>query len=158
MAASNRKKTPKRRRWILPKLLMLLGIVVLSGILVVIFIMEQELNRIGFFGKSKRLPLQPPQALQQETPAAPPSLSAPPSTSLPSQTPPPSPSASVATPAPETSRPLPHVTGQSALSPTTSEGSSAENRKRLEGLTSSQSPEKLSQDDRKRLEDVLRSR
>ena len=134
MAASNKKKAPKRRRWILPKLLMLLGIVVLSGILVVIFIMEQELNRIGFFGKSKRLPLQPPQALQQETPAAPPSLSTPPSTPLPSQTPPPSPSASVATPAPETGRPLPHVTGQSALSPTTSEGISAEDRKRLEDV------------------------
>ncbi|MBI3757906.1 MAG: hypothetical protein HY267_08015 [Deltaproteobacteria bacterium] len=126
MAAANRKKTPKRRRWILPKLFMLLGIVVLSGILVVIFIMEQELNRIGFFGKSKRLPLQPPQVLQKDAPVSPPSLSGPPSTSAPA--------------------------------PASDEGISAEDRKRLEGLTSSRSPEKLSQDDRKRLEDILRSR
>src|SRR5439155_3132822 len=120
--------------WILPKLLMLLGIVVLSGILVVIFIMEQELNRIGFFGKSKRLPLQPPQALQKDAPATPPSLSAPPSTAPPSQTSQPSSSSSIATLTPEPGRPLPHATGQSAPSPAPKEGISTEDRKRLEDV------------------------
>ncbi len=134
MATSNKKKTPKQRRWILPKILMLLGIVFLSGVLVAIFIMEQELNRIGFFGKSKRLPLQPPQAMQKDAPTAPSPPSTPPSTTPPSQTPQSSPSSSIATLAPEPGRPLPHVTGQSAPSPTPKEGISTEDRKRLEDV------------------------
>jgi len=148
---TNKKKTPKQRRWIIPKLFMLLGIVILSGILVAIFVMEQELNRIGFFNKGKRLPLQLPQTQQKDAPViAPPPAPVPPQTSQPLQP------APVAIPSPETGRSPAQVTGQSAVAPTTSEGISAEDRKRMEGLTSSRSPEKLSQDDRKSLEDILR--
>jgi hypothetical protein len=136
MAGSTKKKAPKRRRRILPKLFMILGIMGLCGILVALFVMEQELNRIGFFNKGKRLPLQVPQTQQ----------SVPPQTSQPSQS------------TPEIGRPPAPVTGPSALSPATHEEVPAEDRKRLEGLTSSRSAEQLSQDDRKRLEDLLHSR
>ncbi len=138
---------------------MLLGIVGLCGVLVALFLMEQELNRIGFFNKGKHLPLQLPQALQKEAPNTPPAASS--TSPQPSQPalvmPPTSPSPAVSSPSPiEPGRPPVQAPGKSTSPFPASEGISAEDRKRLEGLTSSQSPEKLSQDDRKSLEDILR--
>jgi hypothetical protein len=136
MAGSTKKKATKRRRWGIPKLLMLFAIGGLCGILAAIFIMQQELDRIGFFNKGKRLPLPLPQALQKEAPNTTPSTSP----------------TSMSAPSPATSA---SVTARS-IPPVATESSTAEDRKRADSSPPAPPPEKLSQDDRKSLEDILR--
>ena len=154
MAARNKRKAPtrkKRRRWIIPKLLLLIGTGGLIAFLFAIFVMQQELHRIGFFTKTERPSFQLPSFStgDKQTPAANAPLS-PPSRIEPSP--------------PETRQPSTQSTSQSARvsDPNrTAEELSREERKRMQALTSSSSshsPEELSHDDRKGLEDVLRSR
>ena len=145
MATANKKKTPKRRRWLLPKFLMLLGIVILSGILVALFVMEQELNRIGFFTRVKVPSFQLPPPLQKDSPE--------PTSPTPLSTPPPDQS-----PQPQALTPqAPQVAGQ-LVPPQATEDLSHDDRKRLDDLTTSRRTEDLSRDDRKQLDEVLRSR
>jgi hypothetical protein len=60
MATTKKKVAPRRRRrWLIPKFLLLLSIVALVGFISVLFVMEDELYRVGFFksgGFSLRLP------------------------------------------------------------------------------------------------------
>jgi hypothetical protein len=143
MAVSrNKKKAPakkKAKHRIFSTLLLLFGIGGLLAFIFAIFVMEEELNRIGFFTKVKKPLFQAPTAAQRENPATPPTtLPASPAVVEPSQQ--------------ETSRP------QGSVSARVTENISPEDRKRLQDLTSSRSTENLSQDDRQRLEDILRSR
>jgi hypothetical protein len=150
-AARKKRKAPakkKPRRWILFKLLILLGIGGLTAFIIAIFVMEQELNRIGFFTHIKRPLFQLPAPLQSDsstTPEAAP-LSPPPSVESLRQ---------------EPSQPPPQGEGQSApgsVSARVTEDISHAERKQLQDITSPRPAENLSHDDRKRLEDVLRSR
>jgi hypothetical protein len=151
MAARKKRKAPakkKPRRWILLKLLMLLGIGGLTAFIIAIFVMEQELNRIGFFTNIKHPPFQLPAPLQSDSSTAPES---------PPLTPPPS----VEPSRQETSQPPAQGEGQSARGPVSArvtEDISHADKKQLQDITSSRPAENLSHDDRKRLEDVLRSR
>lgn len=150
-AVRKKRKTPakkKPRRWILLKLLMLLGIGGLTAFIIAIFVMEQELSRIRFFTNIKRPSFQLPAPLQNNgstTPETAP-FSPPPSVELPRQ---------------EASQPSSQGAGQSArgsVSARVTEDISHAERKQLQDITSSRPAENLSHDDRKRLEDVLRSR
>jgi hypothetical protein len=135
-AARKKRKAPARkkpRRWVLLKLLMILGIGGLTAFIIAIFVMEQELNRIGFFTNIKLPSFQLPAPLQSDSSTT-----------------------------PETA-PLapPPGAGQStrgSVSARVTEDISHADRKQLQDITSSRPAESLSHDDRKRLEDVLRSR
>lgn len=144
-AARKKRKAPakkKPRRWILLKLLVLLGIGGLTAFIVAIFVMEQELNRIGFFTNVKRPLFQLPAPLRPDSPTTP-------------ETTPLAPPASVESPRQETSRPPTTNEQQSAR---VTEDISHADRKKLRDITASRPTENLSHDDRKQLEDVLRSR
>ena len=147
----NKRKTPtkkKPRRWIIPKLLLLLGTGGLLAFLFAIFVMEKELNRIGFFTSVKRPSLQLPMFSSEDRSTTP-------------STPPLSPLPGIESSPQKTSPPPAQGTDQSARvsgSSQTAENISHEDRKRMQTLTSSRSEENLSHDDRKRLEDILRSR
>jgi hypothetical protein len=69
--ATPRKKAPVKkpsRWWLIPKLLMLLGIGGLVAFIVALLVMEQELNRIGFFTRVKLPSFQLPNPIQKESP------------------------------------------------------------------------------------------
>ena len=135
-APRKRRKAPakrKPRRWILSKLLLLLGLGGLVAFIVALFVMEQELSRIGFFTNLKRPSLRLPAPLQNDSPAAP--------TVVPFSPPPQA-----------MSQPPAQGAGQSAresVAPRTAEDRVREERQHLE---------ELSHDDRKQLDDLLRSR
>jgi len=87
--AQKKRKAPvsrKRRSWTVPKLLLILGYGVVFVFLGVIFLMRQELFRVGIFGDKPavRAPAPtpvPPQVakeLQRQAPAPPSSTSSPP--------------------------------------------------------------------------------
>lgn len=142
-AARKRRKAPakkKPRRWILLKVLMLLGIGGLTAFIIAIFVMEQELNRIGFFTNVKRPLFQLPSPLPGGS-----------STTL----------ETTPLPPPPGTEPPQQEEGQAArgsASARVTEDLSHADRKRLQDITTSRPAESLSQDDRKRLEDILRSR
>lgn len=53
MATQKRKKAPaqrKQRRWIIPKILLVVACVMLIAFISAIFLMERELRRVGLFG------------------------------------------------------------------------------------------------------------
>jgi len=154
-AARNKTKSPakkKRRRWILPKLLLLLGTAGLLAFIFAIFIMRQELDRIGFFTNVKRPSFSLPTFSSDDssTTPGPPPLSPPPGIES----------------APQEKSQLPQQgadqSARTSDSTQAKETISHADRKRLQALTASPSPsrsaEDLSHDDRKSLEDVLRSR
>ena len=144
-AARKRRKVPakkKPRRWILLKLLMFLGIGGLTAFIIAIFVMDQELSRIGFFTNIKRPSFQLPTPLRPDSPTTP-------------GTTPFAPPSSIESLQREPSRPSAKGEGQSAQ---VTEDILHADRKKLQDLTASRSTENLSHDDRKRLEDILRSR
>lgn len=147
----NKRKAPakkKSRRWIIPKLLLLLGTGGLLAFLFAIFVMGQELSRIGFFTNAKRPSFQLPMFSSEEPSTTP-------------STPPLSPPPGIESSPREASPPPAQGTDQSARvsgSSQTTEDISHEARKRRQTLTSSRSEENLSHDDRQRLEEILRSR
>lgn len=144
-AARKRRKAPakkKPRRWILLKVLMLLGIGGLTAFIIAIFVMEGELNRIGFFSHIKRPSFQLPTPLRQDSPTTP-------------EAAPLAPPSSVESSQQKTSRPSAQGEGQSAR---VTEDISQADRKKLQDTPASRPTENLSQDDRKGLEDVLRKR
>lgn len=154
-AVRKKKKAPakkKPRRWIIPKILLLLGTAGLLAFIFAIFVMQQELNRLGFFTNVKRPSFQLPtfSSKPSSTPPSTPHFSSPPGIES-------SPQGTSQSPA--------QTTGQTARvlgSSRTTEDISHEDRKRMQALTSSssssRSAEDLSHDDRKHLEDILRSR
>jgi hypothetical protein len=147
-AARKKRKAPakkKPRRRILLKLLMFLGIGGLTAFIIAIFVMEQELNRIGFFTNLKRPSFQLPAPLQNDSSTTP-------------DTAPLSPPPGVESPGQETSRPPAQGDARGSVSARVTEDISHAERKQLQDITSSRPAENLSHDDRKRLEDVLRSK
>lgn len=142
-AARKRRKAPakkKPRRWIFLKVLMLLGIGGLTAFLIAIFVMEQELNRIGFFSRIKRPSFQLPTPSQRDSPTTPGAAPlAPPASDESSQQ--------------KTSQPP--AQGRSAR---VTEDISQADRKKRQDTTASRPTEHLSEDDRKGLADVLRKR
>ncbi len=143
MAATKKKtKAPVKkssRWWLIPKVLVLLGIGGLSGVLATIFVMEKELDRINFF-RNERKPVFEPAKPEQHTPSlSPPAAS--PSSRTPAQA---------------------QMAGQTApgSAPTRSgKDAQTETEKNRQGNSAPARPsETLSHDDRKKLEDVLRTR
>lgn len=150
--ATPRKKTPvkkKSRWWLLPKLLMLLGVGGFAAIITALFVMEKELNRIGFFTKVKLPSFQLPTPLQKESPE--PNLRLPPPASSLGQSP----------QSQEPTEPPTQVAGQTGRETAparVTEDISHEDRKRLNDLTGHRPTEDLSHKDRQQLDDILRSR
>jgi hypothetical protein len=152
-AAKKNKKTSgqKSSRWrLVPKVLLLLGVGGLLAFIAALVIMEQELNRIGFFSGGKRPVLQAP------TPA-------PKGSSEPAST---APFTSFSSPptvesSPEPARPPAQIAGQgvhgSASAQLKEEDISPEDKKRFERMTLPRT-EDLSHEDRKQLDNILRSR
>ena len=150
--AAPRKKAPvkkKSRWWLIPKLFMLLGIGGLVAVIMALLVMEQELNRIGFFTRVKLPSFQLPNPIQKGSPE--PNLNVPPST----------PPTDQSLQRQESTPPSTQVAGQTGRESTssqTTEDISHEDRKRLNDLTRHRPTEDLSHDDRKQLDDILRSR
>jgi hypothetical protein len=128
---------------------MLLGTGGLVAVITVLFVMEQELSRIGFFTRVKLPSFQLPNPIQKDSPE--PTLRMPPSPPVPDQSLQPK----------ESAQPSTQVAGQAgheSASSRTTEDISHDDRKRLTDLTTSRPKEDLSHDDRKQLDDILRSR
>jgi len=142
MAATKKKaKAPVKkpsRWWLIPKILMLLGIGGLCGVLATMFIMRKELDRINFFRNDRKEVYEPAQP-ELHTPS-PPAASSPPS-GTPAQ-------AQVAGQIPQGSPPA--RAGKDVQA-----GSEKKSRS---NDTPARTSEDLSHDDRKKLEDVLRTR
>ncbi|MBI3249044.1 MAG: hypothetical protein HYZ50_21280 [Deltaproteobacteria bacterium] len=141
MAATKKKAPVKKpsRWWLIPKLFMLLGIGGLIGVLATIFVMEKELDRINFF-RNERKPVFEPAKPEPHTPSpTPPAAS--PSSRTPAQA---------------------QMAGQTAPgSAPTRAGKDAQietEKKRQDNSAPARTSETLSHDDRKKLEDVLRTR
>jgi hypothetical protein len=150
--ATNKKKTKVRkpsRWWLIPKILMLLGIGGFSAVIVALLVMEQELNRIGFFTRVKLPSFQLPKPLEKDSPA--------PTLETPLATPPATPSPQVQEPVQPPTQVAGPTTRESAPTRTT-EDISHEDKQRLHDLTSSRAKEELSHEDRRQLDDILRTR
>lgn len=76
MAAQRKRKAPvqrQQRTWTIPRMLLILGYGVIFAFLGVIFLMRQELQRVGIFGDQKavqtpaRTPVSPPGVTTQSS-------------------------------------------------------------------------------------------
>ncbi len=143
MAATKKKpKAPVKkpsRWWLIPKILMLVGIGGLGGVLATIFVMGKELDRINFFRNERKQVFEPAKP-EQHTPSLPPEASSPPS-GTPKQK---------------------QVAGQASsavapASPGKDVQTDSEKKPRV-NASPARTSEDLSQDDRRRLEDILRTR
>jgi hypothetical protein len=150
--AAPRKKAPvkkKSRWWLIPKLFMLLGIGGLVAIIMALLVMEQELNRIGFFTRVKLPSFQLPNPIQKDN--SEPTSNVPPSPSPTDQ------SIQRQEPAPQSTQVAGQI-GRESTPTRTTEDISREDRRQLNDLTGRRPTEDLSHDDRKQLDNILRSR